>query len=610
MTDTTPDTNRYVPSPQVRIGIVVAFTLQFLLLKHLTDAAEDGLSRWLVVAYTVVTAMPVWFAITISDGRRVAAWIVAALVAALLAALGWSTAGQCAPGLEVECSPILLPYVLLLSPALLVAGVMVRSALICGTGWRRWPDYHVLYREAWQVGLALVHAGVVTGAAWILLFICGQLFHLLGIDAVRDLLENGLFATGFTGFALGLGVAVWLSLVRAVESVRQIILGMAHLLMPLVAVIVVAFTLTVFITGPAKLFEAYEASWWMLGIASIVIVLFNGVFQDGQSADVSGGWSRTAFWIRYAAVIALVPVLGLVAYGLGERIHAYGWTVSRVYGVIVAVYLAAYTLGYLAALVARRIKSGVQLTNLLLALGFVVIALALLSPVASPTRIAAMSQLHRIQSGAVELNAADFHYLRYRSGIAGYRAWQALGEHPRIRDNPEWLKRWETPERLSRHCVVHCAEDMSDWVEPLPDVAPPPETLLASDVFRRAASGCKNESCWVVPIPHSDDQSADLWAVLTATQHAPGKRTFLHGELLQPDDDADSWRSVGHFNASTPLSPDELRERLVRDGLVPIPKPWPDLDLGGIRLETYGTEPVPDALRQDREAASPEDDNG
>ncbi len=587
-----PADSRYVPSTQIRIGIVATFTLQFLLLYHLNVTWSDAPSRWLVASYTVVTAMPIWLAITVSDARRWAAWVVALTTTALLAALGWFAGGRCAPALDVECGPVLAPYVLLLSPALLVAGVFVRSALVCGSGWRSWPDYHVLYREAWQVGLALVHAALVTGLAWLLLAISGQLFHLLGIDVVRALLGDERFVYGFTGFALGMGVAVWLSLVRAVESVRQIILGMAHLLMPLASVIVIGFTLAVLITGPANLFEAYEASWWMLGIATVVIVLYNGVFQDGETAPLSRGWSQVEFWIRHGAVSALVPILGLVAYGLGSRVLAYGWTVPRVYGAVFALFIALYVIGYLTALLCRRIQAGVQLTNRLLAVGFVVIVVVLLSPLMTPSGIAANSQLSRLESGATQLDDVDFHYLRHRSGMAGYRAWESLGNDPRVRQNEALLARWQHPTRRPLQTSAASDHELASLYSTWVGEVQPPQGLLESQVFRQAAARCVEQNCWLRPATIPSSPPTEIWILLRHEDANESERALVRGEIFQRAlAHSRTWQRAGHVSSTGPIPYDALLTAVEHPAATTVPKNWPDLMLGGLRLETEPYRP-------------------
>ena len=109
------------------------------------------------------------------------------------------------------------------------------------------------------------------------------------------------------------------------------------------------------------------------------------------------------------------------------RIAQYGWTEDRVWGVFVLILATLYTAGYAYSL---RIKHGwlgnIGKTNIVTALVMCVGLVLLLSPLADARRIAVISQMNRLMSGAVEAEKIDYNYLRWEGGRYGQEALEKL----------------------------------------------------------------------------------------------------------------------------------------------------------------------------------------
>ena len=282
-----------------------------------------------------------------------------------------------------------------------------------------------------------------------------------------------------------------------------------------------------------------------------------------------------------------MPVMGLVAYGLGARVQAYGWTIARVYGALFAGFIALYVLGYLLALTRRRVPTGVQRTNQLLAVAFVLLALALLSPLANPSAIAARSQLARIQSGGVPLADADFHYLRHRAGTAGYRAWRTLGEDPRIQQDDELLALWQQPVRVETRRESASDDELAELYRQWMAEINPPTALLNALEFRSTAARCSAATCWLRPATIPSSPPTEIWVLLRADDSGYSPFMRLTGEIFQrADDSTERWQRAGFATPTRAVTLSDLPLTLEHDSLRTVPKHWPDLTLGDLRLET------------------------
>lgn len=114
------------------------------------------------------------------------------------------------------------------------------------------------------------------------------------------------------------------------------------------------------------------------------------------------------------------------AFALGARVAELGWTASRIYAAAMLAMLGLYGLFYsgagLIAVGGGAWMQRIEPVNRIMALVLIASCLALASPLADPLRIAEDSQAARLKSGAVDLAAFDFDYLRQRGVRFGQRA--------------------------------------------------------------------------------------------------------------------------------------------------------------------------------------------
>lgn len=317
----------------------------------------------------------------------------------------------------------------------LALAVLVFHALPFAQVWlarRRWrPQYEELFHYAWRNTLLLGFGGVFCGVFWLLLWLWGALFRMLGVEFFRDLFTEPYFAIPATTVAVGIGLQLAGSVERLQNALRNQTLTMLKWLLPLAMAILAMFTLTLLIKSPELLLEQRRviSATWLLWLVALAVALLNTAYQDGRSAAPYPAWLGKAIRL---VVPLLLPVSVLALYAVGVRVDSYGLTVERAWGLLVAVIALAYALGYAwAALRKDAWMGGMGVVNVYVALATVVLLTLMLSPVLSPERLAAASQMARVLATQEE---DSYRYLRFDSGRYGRARLQRLAD---LQDHPQ-----------------------------------------------------------------------------------------------------------------------------------------------------------------------------
>jgi Domain of unknown function (DUF4153) len=285
-------------------------------------------------------------------------------------------------------------------------------------------SYPTHFDIAWKHGVQFVLAVGFVGLLWGLLFLGAELFRLIRIEFLAELLKRTTFSIPVT--ALAFSYATHVTDVRAniVQGARTLALILLSWLLPLMALLGTAFVVALLFTGLAPLWSTRRATSILLIAAAALIFLVNAAYQDGRAE------TRAVAILRYASRLAafvLVPLVALAAYGVGLRIAQYGWTPERITALACVIVAACYGLGYLAAALRwANSMAWLEPTNIFTSLVIVGVLLALSTPVADPARISVADQLSRLQAGIVKPVDFDFNFLRYRAGRYGMQALEQL----------------------------------------------------------------------------------------------------------------------------------------------------------------------------------------
>ena len=364
------------------------------------------------------------------DRRRLALWggCAAVLMAALAGYDAWRVADlplwNSAPGV-VGRSPF--PSWRLWSFA--AAGLFIAHTLVLAAvrDDRRIAAYPTYFDTAWKLGVQLAFSGLFTGVTWLTLLLGAQLFELVKLTFLRELLKESWFAIPVTAFAFA--CALHLTDVRPaiVRGIRSLLLVLLSWLLPVAVLLIGGFLATLPFTGLAPLWNTKHAASVLLCAAATFVVLVNAAWQQGEDERAVARVVRVA--ARIAALL-LAPLVLIALYALFLRVRAYGWSPDRIDAAACMLVAACYAAGYFWA----GLRPGwlPLLARVNIGTSFVVlgILLALFSPLVDPARISVDSQVARLVSGQVKADTFDFVFLRFDGERFGRAALDRLERMP------------------------------------------------------------------------------------------------------------------------------------------------------------------------------------
>lgn len=436
-----------LPFPS-RSAIVLIALLQGLMLYAVQEASahwpfNDFGNR--LCWYSWVLTVPTAVALTLVELRDRRLWLHAVLASLVVLGLarwiGWNLGGEAA---NLQQAPLLMPFSLGMAIAVFVSLPWWQFRLQHGD-WR--ASYDALFERAWQNGLTLALAIAFTALTWLLLWLWAALFQLVDIHFFRDLFRENAFIALATGSLFGFGILIGRTQHRAIQVTRQVLFAMCRGLLPLLAFIAVIFVLSLPFTGLEPLWRTRSAASLLLVLALLLVVFSNAVYQHDDDRAPYPRWLRR---LVEASLLALPVYAGLALYAMGLRIAQYGWTPERFWGLLVALLVAGYALGYAVAVLRPRTRWLQRIEPVNRWMCWTVLGMALLanSPLIDPVRISVHSQVARLQAQAPKIEAEDARMLRFELGRRGYRALRALRDAPRFRADP--VARAVIEEALSR----------------------------------------------------------------------------------------------------------------------------------------------------------------
>lgn len=408
-----------------RLAIGLAQGVALFLLQKADESKAWPATTPLIYAPLLLCALavPLLPLSALSAMRRSALLAWSAVAAGLVAIMAIHAAWVGAAPERLGAGPLSPPLFFAVAALLFIAHHLVQPAEAAGKPVAPYADYFDLVgTNAVRLLLSLAF----TGAFWLLLFLAGALFKLIGVEAIQKLIGETAFAFPATGvmFAAAVHMAVQLTEARAglVRGVRTVGLVLLAWLLPLMVTIAGGFLATLPFTGLAPLWSTKAAASLLLSAAAALIILINAAYQDGLEPP-----NPILRWAARAASLLLIPIVILTAYALWLRIHQYGLTPDRVMAVTYLIIAVGFTLGYtLAATRPGAWMKPLERTNLVMAAVGVVLLIALFTPIADPARLSVASQVKRLESGKVSAERFDYQFLRFDSGRYGRLALERL----------------------------------------------------------------------------------------------------------------------------------------------------------------------------------------
>jgi hypothetical protein len=452
------------------------------------------------------------------------------------------------------------------------------------------------WKDAVQVALSLAFVGVT----WLALTLGGELFNLIGIDAVQKLIEKPWFVLPTTTVAFSAAVQltdVRIGLIRGVRTVGLVLLSW---LLPVMSVIVVAFLAALPFTGLGGLFGARAGATTVLSASAGLIILVSAAYQDGAA--------KVPLALRFlgrAAGLALIPLALIAADALWLRVRQYGLSPARIEAIACTAVAAGFAAGYGLAAVRRKgaWMKPLEITNVVMARVVMVLILALFTAVADPARLAVDNQVSRLIAGKTDPAKFDFQFLRFQAGRYGAEALarlQTLKGSPRdlaiakqardavTSENPGEFTAKSFGERLVVYptgATLPPTFAAQDWSKP------PPNTPPAATIPNCYYGG----TCDAYVIDIDGDGAPE---VLIGSGSIAGERINL--DIFKRGSDG-AWRAVGEVDVYCAAAIQALR-----DGHVTLtPKTGLDLLIAGRRQRVDLDNPAPCPAVTPSTAAAP-----
>jgi hypothetical protein len=377
-----------------------------------------------------------------------------------------------------------------------------------------------VHGHAWTNLILGAVAGAFVGATMLMTVLLSELFALIGLDFLRELMQRSWFLSTLACAALGAAVGLLRDRDGVMDTVQRVVRAILSVLAPLLALGLVFFVVALPFTGLGALWEQTKATTPIL-LACIggAVLLVNAV--SGNSSDEEAK-TPVLRWAAMALAAVTLPLAIVAAVSTAKRIGQYGFTPDRLWAAVFVAVAAAFAVAYLVALVRGRggWMAQVRGFNVRLVAGVCLLALFLALPLVSFGAVSTRDQLSRLESGKVAPDKFDWAALRYDFGPVGRRALERLAKVDAYRSFA--VKALKAEHRYDLY-------DPEVVVLPLPKVdvdggeAVAPGLLQAISRTRRCAG--PHDRCRVVPL--APNQAVLLSAVCDTC--APSPSVFERG---------------------------------------------------------------------------------
>jgi hypothetical protein len=283
-----------------------------------------------------------------------------------------------------------------------------------------------VHAHAWTNIILWGAACAFVGVTMLLTFLLSELFGLIGVHFLRDLLRDGWFAPTLACAAFGGAVGLLRDRDVVTSVLQRVGRTILSVLAPVLAAGLVFFVLALPFTGLGALWEqTKETTPIVLACMFGALILTNAVAGNSVGEEARAPVLR---WSAMALAATMVPLAAVAALSTGQRIAQHGFTPDRLWAAVFVAIAAAVAIGYAWALFRGRFAWPAPLreTNIRLAAGVCLLALFLALPIVNFGALSARDQVARLESGRISPAKFDWAALRFDFGPAGRKVLHRL----------------------------------------------------------------------------------------------------------------------------------------------------------------------------------------
>lgn len=290
------------------------------------------------------------------------------------------------------------------------------------------PDYALLTEQYVRNTVLGALAGLIGLLVMGVLFLAVYLFRIVNLTFLSDWLDDSLYY--WMSFCLGFNISLVFIQSAFSFSTGKIAGYVARVLLPLLTIIGVIAAGGLLLSVLTGVRVSGLGSFTMIWFVALNIILLNLVYGNACVP-------RFRSWLN-GVVLAGVLLLNIFSlssvYGILVRVNQYSWSMDRLYGFSIALFLAVVVLAYSAVLLWKRSRWAVLLgpVNKAGLLTLMAVILVISSPLADFKQITANSILAGIENGRIKVTS-DIRYTLERLGQRGEAVLAVLNDNPEYR---------------------------------------------------------------------------------------------------------------------------------------------------------------------------------
>ena len=291
---------------------------------------------------------------------------------------------------------------------------------------RRRLDPTAIHSHAWTNMVLWAASWAFVLISWLLANLLAELFHLIGIDLLRDALKESWFTIGLIGAAFGAATGLLRDRDKVLGLLQRVVTTVLSVLAPILAVGLALFVLALPFTGLEPLWEKTSATTPVLLIAVAgAFLLANAIIGNAPEEEARAPALKLSAMVL-GAVMAPLAIVAAISTWL--RIDQHGFTPERLWALVFVLIVLAVAASYFWVVMRgrRNWSDRVRPTNVRLALVICGLALLLATPLINFGAISTRDQLARLESGQVKPEEFDWAALRFDFGPQGKAALERL----------------------------------------------------------------------------------------------------------------------------------------------------------------------------------------
>ena len=288
--------------------------------------------------------------------------------------------------------------------------------------------YPQVHDRAWMNVLLWFACWAFAGIVFLLGHLLAELFALIGINLLREMMSKSWFALMLGGGSFGAASGLFRDREAILVTLQTVVRRVLSVLGPVLGFGLVVFLFALLFTGLDALWDATRATTpILLSCVIAAVILANAAIGDSPEDEAKIAIIR---WGTVALCISMLPLAVIAAISTGLRVSQYGLTPDRLWAIVFDGVALAFGAAYLATLVRKRMGwwASIRPVNLWLVAGLSALVFVLATPLVNFGAWSAASQVRQLQSGAVSVKKFDWAAMKFDFGSPGVHALQMLAK--------------------------------------------------------------------------------------------------------------------------------------------------------------------------------------